>query len=156
MVDDQTFGVRFTRGEPRLAKWYHDQRPAIIATAWFWLAFLVLAGITLVTGWASRPVTLVLQWPLSFGAGVLAAYLHQKEYPGQTGAVRMGILAGCYLPLSVAAVMMMLAILAAFVSFGTTLFLTIPYFVTLPLEIGACTIFGALGAWLYTRLARIH
>lgn len=150
MLDEHTFGTRHQAS--RLSQWMHDRRPALVATGTFWLVFLVLSIITLFTGWGSRAVTLVMQILLSLGAGFLAAWmLHRnKTVPG--GYVRQGALAGFYLPLTTALVVLALAILIGLGSLGTLLPLMIPYFLFLPVELGACSAVGALGAKIFQLL----
>ena len=132
-------------------RWPAAHRPALVAAAWFWLVFLALALITLFTGWASRPVTLVLQLIASLGAGFLAARLQRRHFPGLPLTTRQGTLAGFYLPVATAVVIILVAILAGAASLGLLLPLMLPYFLFLPVEIGACSLLGALGAHIYRR-----
>lgn len=132
--------------------WRKAQRPALKAAAAWWLVFLILAIVTLFTGWASRPVTLFLQLVASLGAGFLAAWLSRGEVGNAAKAVRQGAFAGLYLPLASAAVVLIIAILAGIGSLGALLPVMIPYFLFLPVEIGACSQCGALGAWIFQKL----
>ena len=150
MLDQHTFGIQDTQ-PPQT--WRQRNRPALVAAAWFWLFFLILALISLFTGWASLPVTLGLQLLLSLGAGVLAARLHRRQTAADPNYVHQGALAGFYLPLTTAAVILVVALVAGIGSLGTLLPLMIPYFVALPVELGMCSALGALGARLYQKLA---
>ena len=118
--------------------WRIEQRPALVAAACWWLTFLVMAVITLFTGWASRPVTLYLQLLTSLGAGFQAAWLYQRSQPADTRHVRQGALAGFYLPVASAMIILVIAVMAGLSSFGSLLPLMIPYFLFLPIEIGGC------------------
>ena len=128
------------------------KRPALVAAATWWLVFLLLAVVTLFTGWASRPITLYLQLLASLGAGVQAAWLYRRWNPEGSQYVRQGAFAGLYLPLASAAVLIVTSILLAIGSLGAVLLLTIPYFLFLPIEIGGCSLSGAFGAWIYRKL----
>jgi hypothetical protein len=132
--------------------WGKALQPALKAAATWWLVFLFLAIVTLFTGWASRPVTLFLQLVASLGAGILAAWLSKTEVGGAAKAVRQGAFAGLYLPLASAAVVLIIAILAGISSLGALLPVMIPYFLFLPIEIGACSLCGALGSWIFQKL----
>ena len=156
--------------------WYQDKRPAVQSAGWFWLFFLLLTGITLFTGWASRPVTLFLELILSLGAGVLAAWLRRREWRARAvrklapdGSrnlfgvmlampapryVRMGTLAGFFLSLTTALAISLLALLVAFGSAGLLAPLMIPYYLFLPVELGACSLAGGLGAWIFQTIVR--
>jgi len=152
MIDDHTFGVPEPRGEGCLARWYRRNRPAVLATIWLWILFLILALITLFSGWASLLVTLAIQILLSFAAGGLAAWLfHRKPVEG-TSHARQGALAGIFLPLTTGIVILVAAILIGVGSFGTLVPLMLPYFVALP---GAVILSGGLGwagGWLVGRI----
>ena len=155
MMDEVTFGIAKTQEKGRLARWLERDRPAIIATAIAFPLFLILAAITLITGWASRPVTLLLQVILSFGAGILAAWLDSRQNPELPRPVRQGAFAGLYLPLSVAILITLLALVLALGSLGTLIPLMVPYFILLPIELGLCSFIGAGGAWLSSRAIKI-
>lgn len=152
MIDDHTFGVPDPRGEGRLARWYRRNRPAVLATLWLWILFLILALVTLFTGWASLLVTLGIQTLLSLAAGGLAAWIfHRKPVEG-TSHARHGALAGIFLPLTTGIVILVVAILIGIGSFGTLVPLMLPYFVALP---GAVILSGGLGwagGWLTQRI----
>ena len=154
MLDEHTFGVRPVQPERGLRIWYRQNRAALLAAAWFWVLFLVLAALTLFTGWSSRPVTLFLEMIVSLGAGILAAWLHRREQPLAPRYVRMGTLAGFYLPLTTAVAITLIALAAGLASLGTLLPLMIPYFVFLPVELGVCSLLGAFGAWLFKLFVR--
>jgi len=133
------------------ASHWGGRRPALAAAACWWLVFLALAVVTLFTGWASRPVTLMLQLVASLGAGFQAGWLYQRGRPGGNRLVRQGALAGFYLPVASALVILVVAVLVGIGSFGLLIPLMIPYFLFLPVEIGACSLLGAFGAWIYRK-----
>ena len=154
MINENTFGVVETGPQKGLRAGYQRNRPAIVAATWFWLLFMVLAVITLFTGWASRPVTLLLQLFLAFFSGILAAWLHKRQNPVEPRYVRMGALAGFYLPLTTALIITLVVLVTGIGSYGLLLPLMIPYFVSLPVEMGACSMLGAAGAWLFKKIVR--
>jgi hypothetical protein len=152
MIDDHTFGVPDPRGERRLARWYRRNRPAVLATLWLWILFLILALVTLFTGWASLLVTLAIQTLLSLAAGGLAAWIYHPKPVEGTSHARQGALAGIFLPLTTGIVILVAAILIGIGSFGTLVPLMLPYFVALP---GAVILSGGLGwagGWLMQRI----
>ena len=152
MIDDHTFGVPDPRGEGRLSRWYRRNRPAVLATLWLWILFLILALVTLFTGWASLLATLVIQTLLSFVAGGLAAWIYHRKPAEGTSHARQGALAGIFLPLTTGIVILVAAILIGVGSFGTLVPLMLPYFVALP---GAVILSGGLGwagGWLVGRI----
>ena len=153
MLDDHTFGVEDPERGNALERWYRRNRPAVFATLWLWLLFLILAGVTLLTGWASRPVTLVLQMVLSFGAGLLAGWYHRRDRPEIPRYTRLGALAGFLLPFTTAIVIVIVALVIGIGSLGTLLPLMIPYFLSLPLELIFCSGLGALGGRIVQGLA---
>lgn len=148
-MHQETVSVPPMAADAKEVPWRQRHRPALRAAAWFFVFFVVLAAITLFTGWASRAVTLFLQIALSLGAGFLAAGLHRKEGSAEISPIRMGALAGFYLPLAAALAMTLLAILVGICSLGVVIPLMVPYFAFLPIELGACSLVGALGAWLF-------
>ena len=148
MLNDHTFGFEKPPKDSAIARWYRRNRSALVATAWFWLAFFLLALITLLTGWASLPVTFTLQVLVSFGAGYLAARLGYKADLAATNISRQGMLAGLYLPLTTLLVLVIVALWIGIASFGALLPLMLPYFLSLPPLILLCTFLGYLGARL--------
>jgi polyferredoxin len=146
MIDDHTFGVDDPDQQSRLSRWYQHHRPALVATAWFWLLFFILALITLVTGWASLPVTMSLQVLVSFGAGYVAAKTHHKEDPQSPNYARLGALTGLYLPFTTLIVIILVALWIGISSFGTLIPLMIPYFLFFPLLLVASAALAFLGA----------
>jgi hypothetical protein len=131
-----------------LQGWYRRDRPSILAAAWFWLFFVLLAAVTLLTGWASLPVTLGLQSILSLGAGALAAWLLQREGRLSPRYSHSGALAGLYLTAITAAAIIGLAVLIGIGSLGATLPLMLPYFLSLPVQAINTSLFGAVGAYI--------
>lgn len=148
MIDDHTFGVPEPRGEGRLARWYRRNRPAVLATLWLWILFLILALVTLFTGWASLLVTLAIQILLSLAAGGLAARIYHRRPAEGTSPAKQGALAGIFLPLTTGIVILIVAIWIGIGSFGTLIPLMLPYFLALP---GAVILSGGLG-WAGGRL----
>lgn len=146
MLDDHTFGVDDPNRRSRLSRWYQRRRPALVATAWFWLLFFILALITLLTGWASLPVTLGLQVLVSFGAGALAARLYNKADPESGQYVRQGAHAGLYLPVTTLLVILVVALWLGVSSFGVLLPLMVPYFLSFPLVLVLSVLLAMLGA----------
>jgi hypothetical protein len=146
MLDDHTFGFEKPPKDSAVARWCRRNHSALVATAWFWLAFFVLALITLLTGWASLPLTFALQALVSFGAGYLAARLGYKEEPAAANFSRQGARAGFYLPLTSLLVLLVVALWIGIASFGAMLPLMVPFFLSLPLLFLMCTFMGVLGA----------
>jgi hypothetical protein len=129
-------------GTAKIGRLYWLQ-PGSGCYSWFWQHSL-----------SSRPVTLFLEMIVSLGAGILAAWLHRREQPLAPRYVRMGTLAGFYLPLTTAVAITLIALAAGLASLGTLLPLMIPYFVFLPVELGVCSLLGAFGAWLFKLFVR--
>jgi len=146
MLDDHTFGVNDPEQRSRFSHWYQRHRPSLVATAWFWLLFFVLALVTLFTGWASLPVTLTLQVLVSFGAGALAAWLHHKVDPRSDQYTRLGAYAGIYLPVTTLLVILVVALWLGISSFGALLPLMVPYFLSFPLVLILSGFLAMLGA----------
>ena len=146
MLDDHTFGVDDPEQRSRFSRWYRQNRPALVATAWFWLLFFVLALVTLFTGWASLPVTLTLQVLVSFGSGALAAWLHYKANPESSQYARLGAYAGIYLPATTLLVILVVALWMGISSFGALLPLMVPYFLSFPLVFVLSVLLALLGA----------
>jgi len=159
MLDDHTFGVDDPEQRSLLSRWYQHHRPALVATAWFWLLFFALALITLFTGWASLPVTLTLQVLVSFGAGATAAWLHHKADPESDQYVRLGTYAGLYLPATTLLVILIVALWLGISSFGALLPLMVPYFLSFPIVLilsGLLAMSGAkVARYIIKRKAKI-
>ena len=155
MLDDHTFGVHDAEDRVGWGRWVNRWQPALVAAAWFWVFFFILALITLFTGWASLIVTLALQSLTSLGAGAVAARrLHQLERPNPR-YTQMGAFAGFFLVLTTFAVVILVALWVGLSSFGAALPLMIPYFLNIPTALILCGGFGAIGARLMqSRLAR--
>jgi len=146
MLDDHTFGVDDPEQRSRFSRWFQHHRPALVATAWFWLLFFILALITLLTGWASLPVTLTLQVMVSCGAGALAAWLHYKADPESGQYARLGAYAGLYLPVTSLLVILIVALWLGISSFGALLPLMVPYFLSFPLVLVLSALLAMFGA----------
>ena len=155
MIDDHTFGAKKSESKSGFSRWYERNRPAVIATLWLWLVFLILALITLFTGWASLLVTMLIQTILSLGAGMLAANLFQKKPIENSSAARQGILAGIYLPLTTGIVISIVGLWIGVGSLGTLVPLMLPFCVALPAAVildGFCGLIGArLWQWVAER-----
>ena len=147
-MSDNALSAENHTGRTKLQGWYTRDRPSILAAAWFWLFFVLLAAVTLLTGWASLPVTLGLQSILSLGAGALAAWLLRREGRPSPRYSHSGALAGLYLTVITAAAISGLAVLIGIGSLGTTLPLMLPYFLSLPVQAINTSLFGAVGAYI--------
>ncbi len=145
MLDDHTFGVADAEFEGRFTRWRRHYRPAWMAALWFWVFFLLLALVTLFTGWASLPVTLSLQALMALAAGALAAVLLHREGHEQLVFAHMGAWAGILLVLTTLGVVLLVALWVGISTFGTTLPLMIPYCFSLPMAVVLCGSLGALG-----------
>lgn len=152
MIDNHTFGIE-PPAQPRgLKALYQRDQAAIQAAAWLWAVFLILAVITLFTGWASLGVTLFLQFLVSFASGFLAGRNERRNHPEAPRITRMGALSGFYLVLVTALVLTLLAIVVGVGSLGTVVPLMIPYFLSLPLQLGLCSFASYFASWIYQKL----
>ena len=154
MMDDNTFGVEPAKSQNRLKRWADKNRPALTATAWVWFFFFILALIALFTGWASLPVTLGLQIVLSFAAGYIAGRIERQTPDSSSSPVRQGMLAGVYLQVTTALVILVVAVLVGIGSFGALIPLLVPYFLALPPALLFSAGFGAFGARLAGRVSK--
>jgi|GEM_PF-3525486 len=148
MLNDNTFGVQSPKNQNPWQRWASNNRPALIATAWVWLFFFLLALIALFTGWASLPFTVGAQVLLSLVAGYIAGRIHRKTPGGASTPVRQGILSGVLLQATTAVVILGIAILVGIGSFGALIPLMVPYFVALIPALVCSAALGALGARL--------
>jgi len=126
------FGFGEVQQQDPVTRWLEQARPALTAAARWSALYLVLSLISLLTGWASLTVTLVLQTLMGVVAGWQAARWACARGDGRWAAIRQA-LGAVWLLLGGATILILgAAMVAGAESAGVLIPLMVPYLMALP------------------------